>query len=259
MTETYETAAFERLARIEDHSFWFRARNKLVFWMLDRWCAEARSFLEVGCGTGYVLAGIHQHRPDLELQAVEPYDEGIAVAHARLPDVEILRVEAEAMEFEGEFDVVGTFDVLEHIPDDEAALKGISRALRPDGILLVAVPQHPWLWSAADDFAHHQRRYRRAELVDKVERAGFEVLTCGSFMAVTLPLMVASRLAYKVRPSRRDDPLGDLELPSVINRVLGWALAFERGLIKLGVRFPAGGSCFLVGRRAGAGQVEPGA
>ena len=247
--ETYEAEAFERLAAIEARSFWFRSRNALIMWLIQRWCGEAENFLEVGCGTGFVLSGIRSAHPGIELVGVEPYDEGVAVARRRLPEVSIHGVEAQSMAFEQEFDAAGSFDVLEHIPDDGAALAGIRRALKPGGTLLIAVPQHAWLWSAADDYAHHQRRYSRSDLIKKVEVAGFEVLDAGSFMSLTLPFMVASRLAYRVRPARRSDPLGDLELPGPLNAGLVALLGAERALIRLGVRFPAGGSLYLVARR----------
>src|SRR4029079_5179114 len=50
---------FDELARFEADNFWFRARNELIVWALQRYFPAGRSFLEVGCGTGFVLSGIH--------------------------------------------------------------------------------------------------------------------------------------------------------------------------------------------------------
>ena len=79
-------------------------------------------------------------------------------------------MDARRIPFEREFDVVGAFDVLEHIVEDEDVLGQMFKATRPGGGLLVTVPQHPFLWSASDEHAMHQRRYSRAELRRKVER-----------------------------------------------------------------------------------------
>ena len=58
--------------------------------------------------------------------------------------------------YDAAWDVVGAFDVLEHVEDDEARSRGMFRlATRPGGGIIVTVPQHPSLWSAADDYAHH--------------------------------------------------------------------------------------------------------
>ena len=73
-------------------------------------------------------------------------------------------------------------------------MRGIRAATQTGGGTIIAVPQHPWLWSRADDIAYHQRRYRRGELEAKLRRNGFEVLFSSSFTALLLPLMAASRL-----------------------------------------------------------------
>jgi 2-polyprenyl-3-methyl-5-hydroxy-6-metoxy-1,4-benzoquinol methylase len=62
------------------------------------------------------------------------------------------------------FDVIGEFDVLEHIEDEKAVLMAMHRALRPGGDIALTVPQHPRLWSGTDEAAHHKRRYERGEL-----------------------------------------------------------------------------------------------
>ncbi|MCO5314703.1 MAG: class I SAM-dependent methyltransferase [Solirubrobacterales bacterium] len=247
--DSYEAAAFGRLERIEARSFWFRSRNRLIEWLFRRHFPDAESFLEVGCGTGFVLLGMREAFPALELEGIEPFPEGAEIARRRLPEVPIVETDAANLPPAAEFDVVGCFDVLEHIEDDPTALRGMFDALKPGGGLLLSVPQHPWLWSAADEYAHHQRRYRRPELVERVNDAGFEVLRVGSFMTLTLPLMVLSRIGYVVRPARRNDPLGDLELPPPINRSLDRLLSVEQFFLRRGWNPRFGGSLFLVARR----------
>ena len=66
------------------------------------------------------------------------------------------------MPFQGEFDIVGAFDVLEHIENDELVMQGVRNALRPGGLFLVTVPQYQWMWSALDEIVHHKRRYSRS-------------------------------------------------------------------------------------------------
>ncbi len=151
------------------------------------------------------------------------------------------------MPFENEFDVVGAFDVLEHIAEDEVVLDEMFRAVRPGGGVILAVPQHPALWSQPDVYAHHERRYRRAELDSKVSRAGFEVVRSTSFVTVLLPLMAATR----IRDRGRDDydPTAELKVGAVTNALLGAALAFERSLIRVGLNLPVGGSRLVVARR----------
>lgn len=244
----YDPSIFEELAELEPRSFWFRGRATLLAWALERYFPQARTLLEVGCGTGYTLASIHDRRPGLELTGGELYPEGLRVARRRLPDVQLLELDARSLPYEADFDVVGAFDVLEHVPEDDEALASMRRAVAPNGGLLVTVPQHPRLWSAADDFAHHQRRYTRQELVAKVEAAGFRVVRTTSFVSLLLPLMVLSRL--RERSVDSFDFRREFELSRVVDGTFAAALALERALIRAGVSLPAGGSLLLVARAA---------
>jgi SAM-dependent methyltransferase len=74
-------------------------------------------------------------------------------------------------------DFVYTFNVLEHIDDDGAALADIRRVLRPGGTLLAYVPAFAVLYTSMDRRVGHLRRYRRHDLCNKVEAAGFDVFS----------------------------------------------------------------------------------
>src|SRR3954454_16122999 len=178
---------FPRLAAIEQAHFWFRVRNELIQWALGNYFPDAKSFFEVGCGTGFVLAGIREIFPALQLVGSDIFTDGLAFAKARLPGVHLYQMDARSIPFEGEFDVVGAFDVLEHLVEDNMALAQMFNAARPGGGLLVTVPQQRYLWSASDRFAMHQRRYNRAELRAKVRSVGFEIERITSFNSLLLP------------------------------------------------------------------------
>jgi len=160
-------------------------------------------------------------------------------------------MDARAIPARDHFDVIGAFDVIEHIPEDETVLRAIHAALKPGGGAMIAVPQHPWLWSPLDDAGRHQRRYRRGELEGKLERTGFAVVHSTSFNAVLLPLLVASRALMKRRAARGKavDPLGETRAPGWLNGVLSMALRAEVALSAAGVRWPAGGSRVVVARK----------
>lgn len=247
MESAFGRETFAVLARVEDRSPWFRSRNLLIQWALRSYFPGARDLLEVGCGTGYVLSGLRRTFPALRLTGLEPGAEGLAIARERLPDVPLVAGDARQLGYEGAFDVVCAFDVLEHVDEDAAVLAGLFRAVRPGGGLLVTVPQHAWLWSAADDHAGHRHRYARRALADLVERAGFRVLRTTSFVSLSLPALAAVRALgrgrshYNFESELRPRPLAD--------PILALSLAVERWLIARGIVFPAGGSLLLVARR----------
>ena len=87
----------------------------------------------------------------------------------------VLEEPLEALEGVGEFDSILCFNVLEHVPDDEQALRGLRNELRPGGRLLLLVPAHHFLYGGFDRAAGHVRRYDRAPLRALLEDAGFEL------------------------------------------------------------------------------------
>jgi SAM-dependent methyltransferase len=245
--EGFDPALFAELASLEAGNFWFRARNRLIVWALQRYAAGFDSLLEVGCGTGYVLQGIAAAFPQARLVASEAETEGLRYAAQRVPGAEFLQMDARQMPYEQEFDVVGAFDVIEHIGEDETVLAQMRRALRPGGSLLLTVPQHPFLWSEYDVRAHHVRRYTAAELRQKLGRAGFSVVKMTSFVSVLLPLMMLSRLTRRTAAAGYD-PLAELRIGRVTNAVLEGALDAERLLIRAGLPLPCGGSLLAVAK-----------
>lgn len=245
----YDSELFAVLERLEEQSFWFRGRNSLILWALRAYFPEARDVLEIGCGTGFVLQAIRRARPELDIAGAELFPSGLEVARRRLPEVPLLLLDARDIQLEGAFDVVGAFDVLEHVPEDEHVLTEMARAVRPGGGLLLTVPQHPRLWSAADSFAHHERRYRRTELVAKVKRAGLRVVRTTSFVSLLLPFLVASRLR-RARDLATYDLESELRLPRPVDRAFESFLIAELKLIARGFSFPVGGSLLVVATKS---------
>jgi SAM-dependent methyltransferase len=246
-SQGYDAAYYEDLYRLEAGNYWFRARNALVCWALRKFIPDASNLLEIGCGTGYVLAGIADAAPRLDLFGSEISSGGLAYAGRRVQCAELFQMDARAIPFRDHFDVIGAFDVLEHVEDDLAVLKQAHTALRPGGNLIVTVPQHAFLWSPADEHARHVRRYERRELRDKLEHSGFTIVMVTSFVSLLLPLMFASR---RLRGGKSDfDVMAELRVAPLTNVVLASVLALERALIHCGMRFSFGGSLLAVARR----------
>jgi SAM-dependent methyltransferase len=247
--EYYDSEHHGRLAALEAGNFWFRARNELILWALDKFFCRAQRMIEIGCGTGFVLKALEDARPHSALVGTEIHVSGLEIARQRVTArTELLQLDATRLPFRDEFEVAGAFDVIEHIHDDEKVLTEISKALKAGGGLLVTVPHHRFLWSEVDEASRHVRRYSRTELVEKLRRSGFEVVLVTSFSSFLVPLMVFSRRASRGRAE--DCIFRQFLIPRWMNVLLEKVLGFERLLIKAGVRFPVGGSLFVVARRA---------
>lgn len=239
-----DPAAFAALARHEAGNFWFVPRNRLITGLLDRYFPAAETVMELGCGTGFVLAAIAGMKPWRRVVGSELHPAGLGIARARLGDrAEFAQLDARAIPASEAFDVIGAFDVLEHIADDAAVLAAMYGAVRAGGGILLAVPQHPWLWSADDEAAMHVRRYRRGELERKASDAGFRLLFSASYTALLLPLMAASR---RIGAHKSDQLRREFELPKFANDALKAVLQFEVTLTLAGLCLPAGGSRLVV-------------
>jgi SAM-dependent methyltransferase len=244
----FDPQSFAWLAELEEQSFWFRGRNRVILNSLQDAFPRAGSVLEVGCGTGYVMTGISAELPSVSLTGADLYLEALRYARRRLPSAQLIQCDATSLPFDREFDVVGAFDVLEHVDDDEAVLAGLHRAVQPGGGLIATVPQHSWLWSPADEFALHRRRYTRREFVSKVQRAGFKPRIVTSFVFTLLPLMLLSRLQAR-RSEQPFDPLREHRNSRRLNAPLERMLKLEANLIRRGVSLPIGGSLLIVAER----------
>ena len=243
-TEGFNPDDFAPLSRLEESNFWFRARNDLIVWLLRRYCPNLTSLLEIGCGTGYVLTGIAASFPQARLVGSEYFAEGLALAAGRCPSATFVQEDARSLEYNGTFDVVSAFDVIEHIDEDETVLANLCRSVRPGGTCLVSVPQHDWLWSHIDKIACHKRRYSKSELHNKMEAAGFEIVRSTSFTSLLLPFMLLSRKLPEGKDRQRE-----FKLPALVNEVFYATLTLERAAISFGINFPIGGSRVVVARR----------
>ena len=243
----FQKQSFETLIRVEQGSFWFRSRNSIIMWALSKYFPNFKSILEVGCGTGFVLSAITQAFPKAHISGSEIFIDGLSLAAKRLPNVQLFQMDARNLPYENEFEVVGAFDVIEHIFEDELVLKNFYRTIEPGGGCLITVPQHKWLWSPADEAACHKRRYSAKELHAKMEAAGFRIIRSTSFVTILLPLMLASRLGS--RRSRHHSPGKEMVLNSNLDRLLELIMRIELILIKLGINLPIGGSRLIVAKK----------
>ena len=246
--ESYNPAWYKELARLEDRNFWFRARNRLIGWLARRHLPASANFLEVGCGTGYVLTMLRKEFPQWRITASEVFPDAFRFAAQRIDaSVQMQQFDGRAIPYREEFDAIGAFDVIEHIEEDVAVLNEIHAALKPEGLLIASVPQHKFLWSRYDEIGRHFRRYEMTDLRERLAGAGFRIVDTTSFNSLLLPLMWLSRSVRRM--ASEADLLDELRIGSVTNALLSAVLAAEFALVRIGVRWPAGGSRIFVARR----------
>ena len=201
---------------------------------------EGARLLEIGCGTGHNLTMLGEFG-SVDALEVDPIARGMAenrlgrtVLSSPLPALEGVP--------DATYDMVAALDVVEHIPDDKAALEGISRVLKPGGKLLMTVPAHQWMWSAHDVVNHHQRRYSKRDFKRLVNESPLKLESIGYLNSLLFPLAMAQRLASKLT-GNEDANLAPPAEP--INQVLERVFALERRVIGR-IPLPPGLSLFAV-------------
>jgi len=210
-------------------------------------------FVDIGGGTGFVSAAVKRQLAK-HVVLIEPDPAGARLAKQRgVDDVICGTVESAGIQPDT-LPSAGVFDVIEHIADDVAFLKRVTRLLAPGAYLYVTVPAYQSLWSQNDEFAQHYRRYSRSSLRRTMSAAGLSIcFESYFFWMLPLPLFVLRALPYRLG-IRNVDPAaaaehGHKSTRSAAARLVEKAAALELWMIARRRPIPFGGSCLLVARK----------
>ena len=252
-TADYDPVWFDRLDRVEARHFWFRARRGVIARLFERYARRSDRVLEIGAGTGSVAAALAARGFNVAVSDI--HHQALEIA-GRRGLAERYEFDLMAMPFREQFDVIGLFDVLEHLDDDRAALLAIRQALKPGGRLVLTVPAHRWLWNQSDMLAHHKRRYGLKEIRQRIAAAGFDILDARGFFVSLVPLLLLRRL---VSPGRKDDSrtaAAGLSVIPVANEIMLSILSLDN-LLSGWLRPAAGGSIAVVARKSTSAPEVP--
>jgi len=248
---SYPDAGNEFCFQVEDTSYWFRHRMDCLLTAI-RHFPPAGTFFDIGGGNGFVALALQS--AGLEVALVEPgagagnaLRRGVrAVIHATLDDARFHPHSLPA---------AGAFDVIEHIPDEVAFLRGIRERLVPGGRFYCTVPAFPFLWSDEDVHAGHFRRYTHRTLCAALGQAGFTVEFATYFFAwLTLPVFAFRSLPSRLRMQNKTvigSPKAlqsDHRLPTALAGLVGQTQAWELDRLRAQRPLPFGTSLLCVAR-----------
>ncbi len=196
-SEVFDDDNAQKLMTADRDHWWFRSKAALVSTVLRRTAGPAGAdgwLVDVGAGSGGVTS-LLRWRPE-RVMVVEGNRTLASQAH-RLHGLTALQGAVGALPVaDGSAAVVCLLDVIEHLDDPVGALREAERLLAPGGRLIVNVPAHRWLWSAADEELGHVRRYDRGLLREQLLVAGLEpTLLSHVFSWLVVPVWVKRRLA----------------------------------------------------------------
>jgi len=261
----YDPTFFRELVEIEERHFWFRSRNRLIRELARKICSRfvpGALVLEVGCGTGNVLRVLCEAYSKGSVVGMELWLDGLRMARGRSRAL-LVQGDVRTDPFGRRFDLIGMFDVLEHISEETETLLALRDLLSPEGRLMLTVPAHQSLWSYFDEAAFHCRRYAPDELRRKLIDAGFEVEFLSQFMASLFPVIWLVRkargLARQNQEKTSAKQLADKEfqIVPILNSLLAMILNLEVRWLSAGRRLPIGTSIIAVARRLPASKGAP--
>ena len=234
--------------RVEDKHWWYVGRRLILESFLKRVIPKtgtshsAPRILDVGCGTG----------GNLEMLANFGVAEGVdvsddALEFCKYKGLTVHKGLAESLPFGDEsFDIVTALDVIEHLDDDIAGLKEMHRILKTGGKTLIFVPAFMWLWGVQDDVSNHRIRYTKKQIVERLEKAGFEIQRATyanwTFFAPILAGRTLMRLTG-IKPESENNVN-----VSALNGIFGKLFGAERFFLK-NFNFPFGVSIVIVARK----------
>lgn len=143
--------------------------------------------LDIGCGGGNMPKAIHHYRPDLEVWGVDLSQYALGAAMGAPNGTRFAAADGQNLPFpDGHFQAVTMFDVLEHVPDPDAALADIRRVLEPGGLFHLFLPleRQPFTiywplyqlgWRAKEIHCGHIQFYSDRRARRELEGAGLDV------------------------------------------------------------------------------------
>jgi glycosyltransferase involved in cell wall biosynthesis len=206
--------------------------------------------LEVGAGIGNMTGRLMSRRLRYVAAEKDPLHlHALRNRFLRTPNVVVQRIDPEIPQdlapFENSFDTVLCLNVIEYLDDSGRVLDSLRATLKPDGVLLVLVPNGPWMFGSIDRRLGHKRRYSAADARALLESHGFDIVELRTFnRAGTPPWWAYGKL------------FGSRNINKLVLKIFDKTVWFWRRIDRL-LPWPGLSMMVVARKRTAAGSAEP--
>jgi len=218
-----ELKEYANMERVEKVHWYNSAKREFV----RRWIFKVSSpkkddlLLDCGAGTGLFAKEMEAHCQVLALDALEP---ALALLRQRFRPKQVIAMTGKDIPLPSEsVDYLTALDVVEHIEDDVAAVRGFHRVLKPGGVAVITVPASMLLWSEWDVSLHHYRRYKRKDLLALFDKNDWEILHINYTNSLAfLPALLLRKLRSPKLLEKEESRTEFRIPPNWLNKLLKW-------------------------------------
>ncbi len=243
--EDYDPEDLRVLYNSEEKHFWFINRKNVIKETFVKYVHPNSDIIEIGAGTGNIAKMLLNLGYNMSVGEIHANGIEYAKEYGINKRFQFNLLESP---FVQHFDVVAMFDVIEHIENEKLALYNISQMLKANGLLIVTVPAHSWLWSMDDVVGHHKRRYTIQSLTKVLVDNGFELLSAKYFFVAIIPLLFLRTYIRNPNKRKKKESIDQIKLNKLINATLNVITKYENKLLKH-VNSPFGGSIIAVAKK----------
>ena len=225
-------------------SWWYYGRSRAIRALLRRADIRHKQSTSLDFGAGHGAMFQELVRVSAHVYAFEPDKDARVHAITRGYDA-VYENAKDALSMQ--YDLIGLFDVVEHIEDDAAFLRSLHAALTPNGVLAITVPAFMSLWSTHDVTHAHFRRYTRSSIEKLLRQEGYDILAASYWnMSLFFPAAV-------VRLLNRSGA-GALTPPPIVDALLTFIVSVEAFFLRF-ISFPFGVSLVIIARKQRENQT----
>lgn len=191
---------------IENIYWYWLGKKDLINKIINKFVKKENKslkILDVGCGTGSILKSLKSKG---ELYGIDISDFAIKMCSS-MGNFKLKRMDAENLKFPKEtFDLIILLDILEHVKNDKKVIDRCYGVLKKNGVVIITVPAHNYLWNFDDTRLTHQRRYSKKMLIKVAGKLKVKKISYIHFFVY--PLVLFARVLEKFKNKKN----GTMEL-----------------------------------------------